>query len=60
MCIRDSIYAVFLCKVTAAEVVNIVKEEKDAQIATKCLYTTLNGHWKELWMRRLSVRKSVD
>ena len=29
---KHFIYAVFLCKVTGAEAVNIVKEEKDAQI----------------------------
>ena len=34
---KHFIYAVFLCKVTAAEAVNIVKEEKDAQICYQAL-----------------------
>ena len=34
---KHFIYAVFLCKVTAAEAVNVVKEEKDAQICYQAL-----------------------
>ena len=34
---KHFIYAVFLCKVTAAEAVNIVKEEKDAKICYQAL-----------------------
>ena len=34
---KHFIYAVFLCKVTAAEAVNIVKEEQDAQICYQVL-----------------------
>ena len=52
-------YVVFLCKVTAAESVNIVKKRR-MRFATKRLYTTLNGRRKQLWMCRLSVRNSVD